>query len=494
MRPGYPGRTPHAPPERRGSLPGVRRPARPLPIRELRDLLALAGPLIAAQLAQIGMNTVDTVMAGRLGPDALAGIALGGVIYQSTLILGMGVLFAVAPLVSQALGADRPDDAGRTARQGLWLALLMGVPVTLLLREVGPLLGRLGQDPGTVALAGGYLDAVAFGYLPALALVAARGFLEGIGDARPIMVVLLAGIAANVVANDALMFGRYGLPALGLVGTGVATALVYTGMAAALYAYVALRHRRYRVLRGLRRPDPRTLATIFALGWPIGLTLGFEAALFSITAILMGTFGPDALAGHQIAIQAASVTFMVPVGLANATGVRVARAAGARDRDGVRRAGLTGIATAIAFMSVTALVFRFAPALVVAAFLDPGAPGNAATARYAVTFLGLAAVFQVVDGIQVTASGALRGLRDTRVPMLLSFVSYGVVGLGSGVLLAFVADLQGRGLWIGLVIGLATAATLLTTRFLRATRPGASGLADAPDAPSAGPPGVDSPA
>lgn len=459
----------------------MRRPARPLPIRELRDLLALAGPLIAAQLAQIGMNTVDTVMAGRLGPDALAGIALGGVVYQSTLILGMGVLFAVAPLVSGALGADRPDRAGRTARQGLWLALLLGVPITLGLREVGPLLQHLGQDPDTAALAGAYLGTVAFGYLPALALVAARGFLEGIGDARPIMVTLILGIGANVVANDALMFGRYGLPALGLVGTGVATALVYTAMATALLAYVALRHPRYRVLRGLRRPDPGVLREIFALGWPIGLTLGFEAALFAITAVLMGTFGPDALAGHQIAIQAASVTFMVPVGLANATGVRVARAAGARDRVGVRRAGLTGIGVAVAFMSLTALVFRFAPDLVVAAFLDPTAPGNAATVRFAATFLGIAAIFQVVDGVQVTASGALRGLRDTRVPMLLSFVSYGVVGLGSGVALAFAADLAGRGLWIGLVIGLATAATLLTTRFLRATRAGAGALPGVPD-------------
>ncbi len=459
-------------------MPGVRTPARPLlslldrarARRELGELLRLAGPLILAQLAQTGMNTVDTLMAGRLGQSALAGIALGAVVYGLVLVASMGILLSVAPVVSQAIGGEDRNQASRAARQGLWLATGLFVPGFIVLNLAEPALLALGQNPATVELAGGYLGAVSFGLLPTLLLVASRGFLEGIGDTRPIMVVHLVGIALNVVANDALMFGRWGLPALGLVGTGVATTLVYTLMTSGLLIYVATRHRAYRVLRGLRKPDPTILRELLRVGWPIGLTLGFEVGLFSIAAILMGLFGEAALAGHQIALQAASITFMVPLGLASATGIRTARAMGANDPEAVRRAGLTGLAVAIAFMLTTAALFRFAPHLIVAAFLDPSDPANAGAVAYAVTFLGFAALFQVVDGMQVTAAGALRGLKDTRGPMVISLLSYWGIGLGTAVVLAFPLGMEGDGLWLGLVAGLAVAAVLLTRRFLVRTR------------------------
>jgi MATE family multidrug resistance protein len=455
----------------------VRRPVLPsLPTvrREVRDLLVVAGPLILAQLAQMSMSFVDTLMAGRLGQDALAGIALGGTVFQLTSIVCMGVLFSVAPLVSQAHGAGDAAGAARAGRQGLWLAALLALPGFLLFRGAEPLLLAAGQEPGAATLAAGYLGAAAFGFLPSLLLTALRGFLEGLSDTRPIMVVLLVGVVLNVLANNALMFGRWGFPALGLVGTGVATALVYAVMAVAAGAYVALRHRRYRVLRGLRRPDGATLRELLRVGWPIGLTLGFEGGLFGATALLMGLFGQAALAGHQIAIQAASVTFMIPVGLSIATGVRVGQAVGRGDDPAVRRAGLTGIASAVAVMTVTATLFRFAPGLVVAAFLDAGDPANAEAVRHAVTFLGIAALFQVVDGIQVASAGALRGLRDTRAPMVISLVAYWAIGMTVATTLAFPLGLEGRGLWIGLVVGLGVAAVLLLRRFLRrsAARPG----------------------
>jgi MATE family multidrug resistance protein len=445
----------------------MRRPALPVVRREVLDLMVVAGPLILAQLAQMSMSFVDTLMAGRLGQQALAGIALGSTLFGLVSIVSMGVLFSVAPLVSQAHGAEEPEQAARAARQGLWLATILALPGFVLFRSAEPLLLAVGQEPAAAALAGGYLAAVSWGFLPSLLLTALRGFLEGLSDTRPIMVVLFVGIALNVVANNALMFGRWGFPALGLVGTGVATTFVYTVMAVAAAGYVALRYRRYRVLRGLRRPDPATLRELFRVGWPIGMTLGFEGGLFSFTALLMGLFGQAALAGHQIAIQAASVTFMVPVGLSIATGVRVGQAVGRGDPRAVRRAGLTGIGAAVAVMLGTATLFRFAPGVVVAAFLDRSDPANAEAVRYAVAFLGIAALFQVVDGIQVAAAGALRGLRDTRAPMLISLLAYWAIGMTVAALLAFPAGMGGRGLWIGLVVGLGVAAMLLLRRFLR---------------------------
>ncbi len=445
----------------------VRRIAPALLRRELAELSVLAGPLVLAQLAQMSMGFVDTLMAGRLSPEALAGIALGSVVFGFVSIVSMGVLFSVAPSVSQAHGAGRPDDAARAARQGLWLAAGLSLPGVALFQAAGPLLVAAGQEPATAALAGAYLRAASFGLLPSLALVALRGFLEGLSDTRPIMLVLFAGVGLNVLANNAFMFGRWGFPALGLMGTGVATAIVYTVMALAAGAYVARSYPRYRVLRGLRRPDPATLRELIRVGWPIGLTLGFEAGLFSVTALAMGLFGQQALAGHQIAIQAASITFMVPVGLSIATGVRVGQAAGRGDAGAVRRAGLTGIVAAATVMLGTATLFRFAPVLVVSAFLDPADPRNAEVVRYASSFLAIAALFQVVDGVQVAASGALRGLRDTRVPMIISLLAYWALGMTTSLVLGFALGFGGRGLWAGLVVGLGVAAVLLTGRFLR---------------------------
>ncbi len=447
-----------------------------LPIRAFRrgqarqeygSLVKLALPLIFAQLAQIGMQTVDTVMAGRLGQTALAGIALGGVTFSTFLIIGMGILLAVPPLVSQAIGAREPERASRTARQGLWLALAFSVPGVFLFQNAEFALRRLGQSPEVVELASAYLAAVSFGFIPALLLIGGRGFLEGIGDTRPIMIVQFGGIALNVLANNALMFGRWGFPALGLVGTGIATTIVYTFMTTAILVYIGTRHANYRVLRGLRRPDFGTMREIIRVGWPITFTLAFEVSLFSAAAVLMGLFGEAALAGHQIAVQAASITFMIPLGLATATGIRTARAAGARDPDGVVRAGTVGLTLSVGFMLLTAALFRFAPELVVSAFLDIENPASAGAVTYAVTFLGFAALFQVVDGVQVVATGALRGLKDTRGPMAISLLSYWMIGMTTSIVLAFVFGFEGEGLWTGLVVGLAVAAVLLTVRFYR---------------------------
>ncbi len=438
--------------------------------RELRDLGVLAAPLVLAQLAQNGMSVVDTLMVGRLGPSQLAGIALGGTLFTFVLIVCVGMLYAVGPMVAQAHGAHRPEEAARAARQGLWLALALSVPGVLVFVEARPLLLMTGQDPIIAAASGAYLRAMAWGFPFVLAFTALRGYLEGHGDARPILAVAALGVALNVAANDVLMFGRLGLPRLGLVGTGYATAVVYATMALLTAVYLRWRYPHRRVFAGLRRPDPGMLSELLRIGWPISLTLGFEVGLFALTALLMGHFGDAALAGHQIALQSASTTFMVPLGVGIATGVRVGQATGRGDTAGVVRAGYTGIALSAAFMACAGALFWLAPDAVIGLYLAVDAPANVGVVAYARRFLAFAAVFQVFDGTQVSASGALRGLKDTRTPMVLTLVAYWLAGVPTGVLLAFPGGAGPRGLWAGLVVGLAVAAVLLLARFARLSR------------------------
>jgi MATE family multidrug resistance protein len=466
--------------------------------RDTRDLIRLALPLIAAQIAQISLPFVDTAMAGRIGPEALAGIALGSTFIQFLTIFAIGILLSIGPTVSQAVGRGDRESAARAARQGVWIAVIISVPGFVLMQFAGPILLALGQDPGTVELAAGYLRVAAFGFLPSLVLVALRGFLEGNLDTRPILYVQVTGALVNVVADPLFMFGwgPIPIPAFGLVGTGIATAIVYTVMALVAAGYVATQYAGDRVLRGMRRPDPTVMLDLLRVGWPIGLTLGFEAGLFTASALLMGLFGEAPLAAHQITIQAASITFMVPLGFSIAAGVQVGQAAGRGSVEDVRRMGIIGIVASGTFMISTALLFWLAPLAIVRIFTDAADPAAFETVRWATGFLAFAALFQVADGVQVAAAGALRGLRDTRIPMLLSVGSYWGVGLSSGVLLAFVGPLGPNGLWAGLVLGLSVAAVVMTARFLRLATPGRAPvrepLADAPGTPSEAAAGVDS--
>ena len=433
--------------------------------REIANLLKLALPLILAQLAQNTLGFVDTLMVGRLGSGALAGIALGSTVFHFFLIIMTGVLLAVSPLVSQAHGASDQEAAARAVRQGLWLGLVLFVPTFVLLWNIEPLLLRLGQDAETSALSSRYLRAIAWGLLPALGTTALRGFLEGLAVTRPIMVFSFIGLGLNVVANNILMFGRFGAPALGLVGTGYASSLVYFSVFAMTAAYIAFHYGGYRIFSRLRVPDFGMFRELLKVGVPIGLTLGFEVSMFSAMTFFMGLLGAAQLAAHQIALQSASITFMVPLGLSIATSVRVGQAAGRGDLRVARRAGYAGMVSSLFFMVLSALMFWFLPRFVTGLYLDVSDPANAEVISLAAAFLAIAAMFQLFDGLQVSASGALRGLKDTRVPMLITLFAYWFVGIGSGAFLGFAARLGGRGLWLGLVIGLAVAAVLLAWRF-----------------------------
>jgi multidrug resistance protein, MATE family len=446
--------------------------------------VAIALPLALAQLAQNSMGLVDTLMAGRLGPQALAGIALGSVTFSLVTVVLSSMLFAVGPLVAQATGAKRPADAVSALRQGLLWSLALSVPAAAVLALVPAGLRFMGQDPGVVDQAEGYLRAVSFGVVPLMAFTALRAYLEGQGRTRPLMVVAFLGVGLNVVANQAFMFGRWGFPALGLAGTGVATSLVYTAMAIAGFLYVARRDAERRVFVGPWRWNAPLASDILRLGWPIAATVAFETGLFATSALLMGRFGAAELAAHQVAIQTASTAFMIPLALGVATTARVGHAVGRGDALGVRAASVAGMATSVAVMACTALLFWFAPRWVVGLYLDPADPANAAVVRLAVTYLGLAALFQLADGLQVAALGALRGMKDTRAPMLITLAAYWGVGMTSGVGLAFGLGLGGAGLWWGLVVGLSAAALALTARVVALLRRQRAALRPAVDSPS----------
>ena len=436
---------------------------------ELRATLRLAGPVVAAQLAHISMSFVDTVMVGRLGPEALAGVALGNTVFFFFAIMGMGMVRAVGPLVSQAVGADTPAEVGRSVRQGLWLAGGLGVAILLILSTIEPVLRWTGQEPTAIDGATAYLDAIRWGVLPFLGFAALRSFVEGLSRPLPVTIIAFIGVGVNIGANELLMFGYWGLPALGLAGTGWASTIVFSALFGLLALFV---HRTepfstHKVFGRLGEPDLDTLRELVWVGAPMGASRGVESSLFMATTVMMGTLGTTALAAHQVALQCAAFAFMVPLGIGMAGTVRVGQAAGAQDEAGARRAGGVAMGLATLFMAGTAVLFWTLPRPLVGLYLDLANPGNAEVVALAVQLLGVAAVFQLFDGLQVAAHGALQGLKDTRVPMAIAVATYWGIGLVTGYLWGVRGGGGPEALWWGLVTGLAAASVLLLARFHR---------------------------
>ena len=418
------------------------------------------------------MNFVDTVMVGRLGSQQLAGVAVGGAVFYPTLVIGLGILMAVSPMVSQGYGAGDRFAVGRAVRQGLWLATLLAIPTGWVMWNGGVLLSWLGQEEATVVLAQQYLRAIVWGVVPILWFGVLRYFVEGLSRPRVVMIIAMAAMVLNIGANYVLMYGKLGFPALGLAGCGWASTVVSWGMFLALVSFIGSNRELggYGIFSHLGKPDWRYFSEIFRIGWPIGIMQGTEVGLFSTTAVLMGLFGTTVLAAHQIALQCAAYAFMIPLGLSLAVSVRVGQAVGRRDFPGARRAGQVGMGLGAGFMLVSATCFWLFPRVIISLFLEIESGINADVVSQAVVLLNVAAVFQVCDGVQVTAAGALRGLKDTRTPMIVGVVAYWLVGLGSGYLLGFQLGWQGVGLWWGLVLGLTAAAILLSWRFSRQVR------------------------
>jgi MATE family multidrug resistance protein len=438
-------------------------------VRELHAIVALSWPLALANLTQVAMGTTDVMMMGWLSADTLAAGALGANLYFMAFIFGAGLLNATTPMIARDLGRDpaATTTIRGTVRIGLWSAFFVSVPFWLALWWSEPLLLAMGQDAGLSALAGAYVHTLQWALLPAWGFIVLRSFISAVE--RPVwsFVIGLAAVGLNATANWCLMLGHCGCQRLGISGSGLATSLSSVFMVSALgiVAIVARPFRRYQLFSTFLRPDLPRLREFWRLGMPMAATLSFEVTMFNAAVFLMGLIGAASLAAHQIAIQLASLTFMVPLGIGQAASVRIGRALGRRDREAIHRAGWTALGLATCFMAAMALTMVAAPRLLISAFLDPEDPGNAAVVGRATSFLMLAALFQIADGAQTVGAGMLRGLHDARLPMLFALIGYWAIGLPLGASLAFSMGLGGIGIWIGLATGLATVAALMIRRW-----------------------------
>jgi MATE family multidrug resistance protein len=430
--------------------------------RELAATARLAGPLIGGQLTMVGMSTIDTVMAGRLDAVALGAVAVGSSVWASIMLFSTGVLMILAPSIAQAEGAGEPGRVAPLTRQTIWVSLGLAILGILIAANMRPVLDLLRVDPAIVPGTTGYLRALCWG-VPAWAVyMVLRTMSEGLGATRPTLYFGLVGLAVNVPADWVLMYGKFGLPALGARGCGYATAAVWCFQLLGMAIYVA-RHRRYRHLElfaHFEPPDREAISRLLRLGMPVGVMWLMEVSMFTMVALLIGTMGTIMVAGHQVTINFAAFTFMVPLGLSMATSVRVGNAVGRRDPLGVRLAARAGLALSLCTQTVSASLMLSVPAWIAGIYTD-----DAAVIAIAVQLLFLAAIFQFSDGIQVLSAGILRGLNDTRVPMLITIVAYWLVGLPLGAVLGFRLGLGARGMWVGLIAGLTAAAVLLGLRY-----------------------------
>lgn len=445
------------------------RPSGGLWRREIWETLCLSAPLAFTQLAMIGINTTDIVMMGWLGPEDLAAGALGMNIYIPLFLFGLGIATVVAPMVAQALGGRDFKGVRRTVRQGFWLTLAFSVVFSLVIWNGRWIMLLFGQEADVALRADAYLKAVTWALLPSLWFVVLRCFVTAHSRPRSALIITLLAVGVNAVGNYGLMFGNFGLPRWELMGAGITSSVVSWLMFAALLGFVLWdrRFKRYAILLRFWRPDWPRFRELFRLGLPIGLTLLAETGLFSGAAFLMGLISTEALAAHAIALQCAAVAFMVPMGISQAAVVRVGLAAGSRDAAAVGRAGWASLIVGTLFMTGSALVFWFAGRQLVGLFLDLDLPANQEVIQLAVSFLVIAALFQLVDGAQVIGVSALRGLKDTKVPMWLALTGYWGVGFGTSAVLAFPLGLDGTGVWIGLAVGLAFVAVAAVWRFHR---------------------------
>ena len=442
-------------------------PPRPRLARELLETLVLALPLVVSQLSAVGMNAIDAVLAGHHGAETLGAVAIGASIWSLALVVAIGVTMAVPPSVAQLDGAGRRDAIGPLFRQALWLAAGLGLLLWLALRAAVPLVRVIGIDAVLVDDVAGFLRAVSWGAPALAAFFTLRGMSAGIGVTRPTMYFSLMALVALGPIAWVLLYGGFGIPALGAAGIGAATAIVLWLEAIAFALYV-LWHPVYADLALSARLEPPqwpAIRELLRIGVPMGVTVLMEAGLFIATTLTIGTLGASIVASHQVALNVASLFFMIPLGIAMATTVRVGNAAGREDAAAVRLAGHAGIALTLGTQTISATLMLALPVTIASLYSS-----DAAVIALAAELLVLAALFQFPDGIQAVANGALRGLKDTRVPMVITTFAYWGVGMPVGWWLAFPRGMGAQGMWVGLIAGLGVAAVLLSLRFRRLSR------------------------
>jgi MATE family multidrug resistance protein len=436
--------------------------------------LQLAWPIAFTQLGQVAMMTSDLAMIGRLGDEAVAAASLAHAVLFAVFVLGMGLVSAVAPLAAQGFGSRDPRRVRRATRVGIWASVLLGVPLSISQLWGKEMLEVLGQESEAAMLASRYLAGLAWCLVPAWIFIVLRGFMGAVNRPEPALWITIAAIPANAALAYALIYGAAGLPRLELFGAGAATTLINVLMCVAAMWFVQTRppFRKFHVFGRFWRFDSQLMGKLLVIGLPIAGAFLLEVGLFSAAALMMGRFGTAALAAHQIALQTAAIMFMIPFGISMAATVRVGHAVGRRDAEGTRRAGFVAITLAAAFMAAMTVLVLATRKDIAEAFLGSTAAQAPEAADLVAVFLIYGAIFFVFDGIQTTASGALRGIQDTRVPLLMAAVGFWIVGFAGSYVLAFVAGFGPKGIWIGLTVGLVVFALLLTMRFHRLTQRG----------------------
>ena len=436
---------------------------------ELTETLGLAVPIALTQLGQIAMMTTDLALIGRLGDSAVAAAALAHTVFFVSFTFGMGLVSAVAPLAAQAFGARDPRTVRRALRVGLWAALLVSLPSMVFPLYGEQILLALGQAPASAHLAQRYLFGLAWGIVPGLWFLAIRGFMGAVNRPEPVLWITLAAIPANGVLVYLLIHGEFGLPRLELFGAGLATTLINFAMFFAGLWFACCRRpfRKYQVLGRIWRIDWTLMRQLIVIGAPISISFLLEYGLFAAAAILMGLISTTALAAHQIALQIAAILFMVPFGIGMAATVRVGHAVGRGDAPAVRRAGFVAVILGIVFMSVMTLVVIVERFAIARFFLGDAVESAGAAIDLTATLLLVGATLFIADGIQTVTAGALRGMNDTRVPLLFAVVSYWLIGFPAAYGLAFGAGYGAIGVWLGLSCGTLAYACLLISRFRR---------------------------
>ena len=432
-----------------------------------RALLVLGLPLIGSNLAQMALHVCDTLLMGRYGVVELAALVISTSSWFVVFILGAGFAQAVMPLVASALGRGDETQVRRDTRMGLWLSALYGLASYPLFWFSGPVLLALGQKPEVAALSQDFLRIAAFGMVPALLVSTLRSYLAALGRTQVVLWVTLAAVGVNLVLAWALIFGRWGMPELGVQGAALASVTVQVLTLAVLVAYAARlpELRKFRLFQRFWRPDWPAMGQVFRLGWPIGITGLAESGLFQASALMMGWIGTVELAAHGIVMEAAALSFMVHLGLSNAATVLTGRAAGAGAAQSLRDGAKVAIAMSLAFGLLIVALFLTLPVPILSAFFDTTKPEARAILAFGTLLLAMAALFQIADAMQVMALGLLRGIQDTKVPMIAAAVSYWLIGIPASYVLAFQVGWGGVGLWSGLVIGLVAAAGSMMWRF-----------------------------
>jgi MATE family multidrug resistance protein len=444
-------------------------PLKTLARREFKALTSLALPMIVTQLSQMGMGVADAIMAGRVSPADLAGVALGGNLFWPLMLFMSGVIMALTPAVSQLHGARREAEVAAVVRQALWLALVGGGIAFLLLGYSEAALVFVGVDPAAIPIAVDYINALRWGMPPVLGYFTLRYLCEGMSWTTPAMAIALVALLLKVPLNLLFIHGAFGYPGLGGAGCGWSSALVmWFELAAMLVVVLATRMRRIGLFSSFSRPDPREIMRLVRLGLPIGATMFFEMAIFSLMTLLIGRLGVDAVAAHQIASNVGGITYMIPLSVGMAATIRVGFNVGAGDLVRARVAGTVAIGSSVLFALLAAsLVLLFRDAIPLLYTNDPG------VLKVATQLLLLIAIYQIFDDGQATIIGVLRGYKDTRIPLIVTLLAYWAFSLPVGAVLGFgfgTPALGVSGFWLGLILGLVLVAIVLGARFVWLSR------------------------